>query len=129
MKGICVQSGASVGITYSKVGYKHTDEIIRDADAAMYYAKNAGRSRFEFFHPLLNVGSNPHEFEANHHLDTLPMHFRSSEIITLDEENQLWQSGALGSQSDNPRQPFRTIVYVLNFALRFDEKHFLLSCP
>lgn len=88
MKGICVQSGASVGITYSKVGYKHTDEIIRDADAAMYYAKNAGRSRFEFFHPLLNVGANPHGFEANHHLGSLPMHFRSSEIITLNEEFQ-----------------------------------------
>lgn len=88
MKGICVQSGASVGITYSKISYKHTDEIIRDADAAMYYAKNAGRSRFEFFHPLLNVGTSTHEFEKNHHLDALPMHFRSSEIITLNEQFQ-----------------------------------------
>ncbi|MCQ8879231.1 diguanylate cyclase [Pseudoalteromonas shioyasakiensis] len=88
MKGICVQSGASVGITYSKTHYKHTDEIIRDADAAMYYAKNAGRSRFEFFHPLLNVSTNNQEFEASHHLDALPMHFRSSEIITLDEQFQ-----------------------------------------
>jgi len=88
MKGICVQSGASVGITYSKTHYKHTDEIIRDADAAMYYAKNAGRSRFEFFHPLLNVTANNQEFEASHHLDALPMHFRSSEIITLNEQFQ-----------------------------------------
>ena len=88
MKGICVQSGASVGITYSKTSYKHTDEIIRDADAAMYYAKNAGRSRFEFYHPLLNAGTSPYELETSHHLDSLPMHFRCSEIITLNEQHQ-----------------------------------------
>ncbi|MEI8604716.1 diguanylate cyclase [Pseudoalteromonas sp. B160] len=88
MKGICVQSGASVGITYSKTNYKHTDEIIRDADAAMYYAKNAGRSRFEFYHPLLSAGTSPYELETSHHLDSLPMHFRCSEIITLDEQHQ-----------------------------------------
>ena len=45
MKGVCMQSGASIGITYSNKHYQTTDEIIRDADAAMYYAKNAGRGR------------------------------------------------------------------------------------
>lgn len=87
-KGVCIQSGASIGITYSKTNYKHTDEIIRDADAAMYYAKNAGRSRFEFFHPLLNAGNTTPEQEAIHHLDKLPLHFRSSEIITLNAQEQ-----------------------------------------
>ena len=61
MKGQCIQSGASIGITYSKPSYKHTDEIIRDADAAMYYAKNAGRNRFECFHPLLNASNVQHD--------------------------------------------------------------------
>ncbi|MEZ7277182.1 diguanylate cyclase domain-containing protein [Pseudoalteromonas sp. 68 DY56-GL68] len=88
MKGQCVQSGASIGITYSKASYKHTDEIIRDADAAMYYAKNAGRNRFECFHPLLNTTTSQHETESMHHLDDLPMHFRSAEIITLNEESR-----------------------------------------
>lgn len=87
-KGVSMQSGASIGITYSKINYKNTDEIIRDADAAMYYAKNAGRSRFEFFHPLLNVGNNTPEQEVIHDLDKLPLHFRSAEIITLDAEEQ-----------------------------------------
>ncbi len=86
MKGQCIQSGASIGITYSQPNYKHIDEIIRDADAAMYYAKNAGRNRFECFHPLLNANSVQHDNESMHHLDDLPMHFRSSEIITLDEQ-------------------------------------------
>ena len=30
-KGTCIQSGASIGITYSNSSYQHTDEIIRDA--------------------------------------------------------------------------------------------------
>ncbi|WP_404342305.1 diguanylate cyclase domain-containing protein [Pseudoalteromonas mariniglutinosa] len=88
MKGICIQSGASIGITHSKISYRNTDEIIRDADAAMYYAKNAGRSRFECFHPLLNASSNHADAENMHHLDNLPMYFRSSEIITLNEQKQ-----------------------------------------
>ncbi|MGO2075176.1 diguanylate cyclase domain-containing protein [Pseudoalteromonas sp. AOP31-A2-14] len=87
-KGVSMQSGASIGITYSKRNYKNTDEIIRDADAAMYYAKNAGRSRFEFFHPLLNAGNNAPDKEVIHHLDKLPLHFRSAEIITLDAQEQ-----------------------------------------
>ena len=52
----------------------------------MYYAKNAGRNRFESFHPLLNTSLTHHESESMHHLDDLPMHFRSAEIITLDEQ-------------------------------------------
>ncbi|MCZ4252876.1 bifunctional diguanylate cyclase/phosphodiesterase [Pseudoalteromonas shioyasakiensis] len=88
MKGQCIQSGASIGITYSKPSYKHTDEIIRDADAAMYYAKNAGRNRFECFHPLLNASNVQHDADNMHHLDDLPMHFRSAEIITLDEQTR-----------------------------------------
>jgi diguanylate cyclase (GGDEF)-like protein len=88
LKGASLQSGASIGITYSKQSYKHTDEIIRDADAAMYYAKNSGRNRYEFFHPLLAKVSLQQEPEPSHHLNLLPMSFRSSEIITLDSQPQ-----------------------------------------
>ncbi|GAB0110817.1 diguanylate cyclase domain-containing protein [Pseudoalteromonas distincta] len=87
-KGICVQSGASIGITFSQPHYIHTDEIIRDADAAMYYAKNSGRDRYELFHPLLTQSITTQESQTLHHLDMLPMHFRSSEIITLNEQFQ-----------------------------------------
>jgi len=87
MKGICVQSGASIGITYSNKRYADTDEIIRDADAAMYYAKNAGRGRFEFYHPLLTAGKNIQRHAEQHHLCDLPTHFRSTEISNLDDSN------------------------------------------
>ena len=87
-KGTCIQSGASIGITYSNSSYQHTDEIIRDADAAMYYAKNAGRDRYELFHPLLTQTLTSAESPAQHHLDSLPMSFRSADIINLDEQQQ-----------------------------------------
>lgn len=87
-KGMCVQSGASIGITYSKPSYRNTDEIIRDADAAMYYAKNSGKNRFELFHPLLAQPMQHQESQTLHHLDVLPMSFRSSDIITINEQYQ-----------------------------------------
>ncbi len=43
--GTEVIPGVSVGITFSDLGYRSTDEIMRDADLAMYEAKAAGRGR------------------------------------------------------------------------------------
>lgn len=42
-------SGASIGIAYIESGYQTADELIRDADAAMYQAKSLGRGRFVMF--------------------------------------------------------------------------------
>ncbi|QPB84752.1 diguanylate cyclase [Pseudoalteromonas rubra] len=88
MKGLCMQSGASIGITYSNKDYKDTDEIIRDADAAMYYAKNAGRGRYEFYHPLLSAASTQSKQTEYHHLSALPIHFRSTEIVNMANHGQ-----------------------------------------
>ena len=40
---------ASIGIALSISGYDHPDEIIRDADIAMYRAKEGGKARYELF--------------------------------------------------------------------------------
>lgn len=40
---------ASIGITHSNFNYENVNEILRDADIAMYQAKSSGRSRFEVF--------------------------------------------------------------------------------
>jgi len=42
-------SNASIGITQCSNHYKNADEILRDADAAMYQAKSLGRGRYVFF--------------------------------------------------------------------------------
>ncbi len=39
----------SIGIALSSLGYTTVEEIIRDADTAMYHAKKTGRSRFVVF--------------------------------------------------------------------------------
>ncbi len=47
-------SSASVGIVLSDPRYNSTDELLRDADFAMYRAKAAGRQRFEIFDERLH---------------------------------------------------------------------------
>lgn len=42
-------SNASIGIALCSSHYKTSDEILRDADAAMYQAKSLGRGRYVFF--------------------------------------------------------------------------------
>ena len=45
LMGTEVMPGVSVGITFSDLGYRTAEEIMRDADLAMYEAKAAGRGR------------------------------------------------------------------------------------
>ncbi|HZT13795.1 MAG TPA: GGDEF domain-containing phosphodiesterase, partial [Candidatus Baltobacteraceae bacterium] len=42
-------TGASVGVVLSGPRYEHPEELLRDADIAMYRAKEAGRGRFVVF--------------------------------------------------------------------------------
>jgi diguanylate cyclase (GGDEF)-like protein/PAS domain S-box-containing protein len=49
LNGTEVLPGASVGLTFSDLGYRTVDEMLRDADLAMYEAKAAGRGRVALF--------------------------------------------------------------------------------
>jgi diguanylate cyclase (GGDEF)-like protein len=42
-------SSASIGIALCHLGYKNADQVLRDADAAMYQAKSLGSGRYVFF--------------------------------------------------------------------------------
>jgi diguanylate cyclase (GGDEF)-like protein len=42
-------TSASIGIALSSAGYDQPDFILRDADTAMYRAKDAGKARYELF--------------------------------------------------------------------------------
>lgn len=44
-----VTSTASIGITSSRLGYCRPEDMIRDADVAMYHAKRSGKNRACFF--------------------------------------------------------------------------------
>src|SRR4029450_10310796 len=55
MGGREVFTSASIGIAFSGVEYSNPEEIMRDADTAMYQAKSRGRARHELFDGEMHV--------------------------------------------------------------------------
>ena len=49
LEGREVFTTASIGVAPSSTGYEDPEEIMRDADTAMYRAKSAGKARHEVF--------------------------------------------------------------------------------
>lgn len=49
IQGNEIVPSASIGITFSDLGYRSVDELLRDADLAMYEAKAEGRGRIAVF--------------------------------------------------------------------------------
>ena len=49
VSGTEITTSASIGITFSSIGYAAPGEVLRDADIAMYKAKAAGKARFAVF--------------------------------------------------------------------------------
>lgn len=47
--------GGSVGVALSTLEYTQSDEILRDADTAMYRAKEHGKGRFEIFDKVMHA--------------------------------------------------------------------------
>lgn len=52
--GVSIHTDASVGICCSSNCYTEADEMVRDADIAMYRAKDEGKGRIEFFNPRMH---------------------------------------------------------------------------
>ena len=44
-------ANASIGVVFTDGGNQSAEDMLRDADIAMYHSKNNGRSRYEIFHP------------------------------------------------------------------------------
>ncbi|MGI8908464.1 MAG: EAL domain-containing protein [Candidatus Sumerlaeaceae bacterium] len=50
-----VFTGTSIGVAVSTTGYQRPDDLLRDADAAMYRAKAAGKGRYEIFDAAMHA--------------------------------------------------------------------------
>ena len=50
-----VFTSASIGIAPGRVQYNNPDEIMRDADTAMYHAKSRGKARHELFDSVMHA--------------------------------------------------------------------------
>ncbi|MCU0525008.1 MAG: EAL domain-containing protein [Elainella sp. Prado103] len=58
LDGIEIFSEASIGITINSLNgrqYDRPEELLRDADMAMYCAKARGKGRFEVFDPIMHI--------------------------------------------------------------------------
>ena len=55
LEGHQVYTSASVGIVSEISGYEQPEDVLRDADIAMYRAKALGKDRFEIFDPRLRA--------------------------------------------------------------------------
>jgi diguanylate cyclase (GGDEF)-like protein/PAS domain S-box-containing protein len=49
---------ASIGIALSSPGYTKPEELMRDADTAMYHAKAGGKAQYKFFSPEMHDEAN-----------------------------------------------------------------------
>lgn len=49
-----ISTSSSVGVAMGDRRYRHADDVLRDADIAMYRAKRGGRKRFEIFDAATN---------------------------------------------------------------------------
>ncbi len=55
LNGHIIQRTASIGITTSEIAYTTAEEVIRDADTAMYRAKAAGKARYVMFDQQMHL--------------------------------------------------------------------------
>jgi diguanylate cyclase (GGDEF)-like protein/PAS domain S-box-containing protein len=101
-----VSLGASIGIVLDS-GSGHSEELVRDADVAMYAAKDAGRGRYEVFCPemarrageLLGV---EHELRVGLQRGEFSLHYQPEIELATDrivgaEALLRWQSPTRGS--------------------------------
>ena len=55
LNGHTVVTSASIGIALLNNDYKTPEEVLRDADIAMYRAKAQGKARYAFFEPVMHT--------------------------------------------------------------------------
>jgi diguanylate cyclase (GGDEF)-like protein/PAS domain S-box-containing protein len=48
---------ASIGVALSTAGYEHAEDVLRDADTAMYRAKSLGGARYEIFDKKMDANA------------------------------------------------------------------------
>ena len=52
-----IRTGVSIGIALWEPGIKRSEDLLRNADTAMYHAKSAGRGRIEFFNSNMHAAA------------------------------------------------------------------------
>ena len=98
-----VFTSASIGIACGQAQYNNPDEIMRDADTAMYHAKSRGKARHELFdadmhaRELDRVGL---ENDLRHAVNTndFEVHYQPIVLLELGDVRRLRIAGAMDAQ-------------------------------
>ncbi|MBW4465852.1 MAG: EAL domain-containing protein [Pegethrix bostrychoides GSE-TBD4-15B] len=85
-----VYSEASIGITLGSSSYERPEELLHDADIAMYCAKAQGKNRFEVFNPMMQA-----EAKAFLQLETDLRHALERHQLSLHYQPILTAAGVL----------------------------------
>ena len=130
-----VYSGASIGIAYIENGYQSADEIVRDADAAMYQAKTHGRGRYVIFdltmrEKLLEELEIESEFrlalkEAAFECYTQPVFNMLNKQHLYEECYIRWEHSKLGKIG---REQFGKIAQQCGLSVELDKLMLLKAC-
>jgi diguanylate cyclase (GGDEF)-like protein/PAS domain S-box-containing protein len=81
-----VFTSASIGIAFGRVQYANPDEIMRDADTAMYHAKARGKARHELFDADMHARARDRlglENDLRHAVDSLDFEVHYQPIVSL----------------------------------------------
>ncbi len=81
-------TSASIGIAFGTAGYDKPEEILRDADAAMYRAKALGRNRHEVFDEALHLATLDRlrlETDLRHAVEERSFGIHYQPIVCLDD--------------------------------------------
>jgi diguanylate cyclase (GGDEF)-like protein len=76
-----LQPSTSIGIAIGDARYRNADDLLRDADIALYHAKQLGRKRYELFDETL----------AKHAIDELTMEAELHQALLRDEFEPYFQ--------------------------------------
>ena len=85
-----VSISGSIGIVVNDDPYALADDLIRDADAAMYQAKERGRGRFQFFDPALRdraMARHALEADLRHALERRQLRLYYQPLFSLVDKN------------------------------------------
>ncbi|HQU85461.1 MAG TPA: EAL domain-containing protein [Pyrinomonadaceae bacterium] len=87
-----IYSSASIGIVLGTNDYDTPDDLVRDADMAMYRAKTKGKARYEIFDPQVHAGAVSQlqlEIDLRRAIERREFVLHYQPIISLDSETMI----------------------------------------
>ncbi|HTK59425.1 MAG TPA: EAL domain-containing protein [Sphingomicrobium sp.] len=124
INGTAVSIGASVGIVTSDYDDRTSDDLMRDADLALYAAKAAGKGCYRFFAPEMHEAARQRQFlesdlrvameKGELHLAYQPCVDASSEDVTGFEALIRWSHPERGSVSPTEFIPLAEELGLIN---------------